>query len=101
MDVASHARDQVLLIGRAGARKEFGPLSEEIKVAAAKSLGTKSFGAALKQLSRSIKSKTLEETVSFFSQAMKSGGRLAMLLQTSALDLRRTQEMKPLSWSCE
>lgn len=79
---------------RAGARKEFGPLSEEVKVAATKSLGTKSFAEALKQLSRNIKSRILEETVSFFSQAMKSGGHLAKLLETSALDLKQTQEMK-------
>jgi len=79
---------------RAGARKEFGPLSEEIKVASVKSLGTRSFAAALKQLTKKIKSKTLEETVSFFSQALKSGGKLTKLLETSALDIRQTQEMK-------
>jgi len=79
---------------RASARKEFGPLTEEIKIVSAKSLGTKSFSSALKQLSENIKSKILNETVSFFSQAMKSGGKLAKLLETSAVDLRQTQEMK-------
>ncbi len=79
---------------REGARKEFGPLSEEIKIASAKSLGTKSFGLALKQLTVKINSKILRETVSFFAQSLKSGGKLSKLLETSALDLRRTQEMK-------
>lgn len=79
---------------RAGARKEFGPLSEEIKIASAKSLGTKSFSAALKQLASRVKSQSLVETISFFSQAMKSGGKLTKLLESGALDLRRTQEMR-------
>ncbi len=79
---------------RAGARKEFGPLSEEIKIASAKSLGTKSFAGALRQLTARINSKVLKETVSFFAQSLKSGGKLSKLLETSALDLRRTQEMK-------
>jgi len=79
---------------RASARKEFGPLSEEIRIAAAKSLGTRSFSSALKQMSVRIKSKILEETISFFSQAMKSGGKLTKLLETGAMDLRQTQEMK-------
>jgi hypothetical protein len=79
---------------RSGARKEFGPLSEEIKIASAKSLGTRSFASALKKLGTRIKSRVLDETVSFFSQAMKGGGKLTRLLETSALDLRATQEMK-------
>ena len=58
---------------RAGARKEFGPLSDEIKIASTKSLGTRSFASALKKLSRRIKSRVLDETISFFSQAMKGG----------------------------
>jgi len=79
---------------RAGARKEFGPLSEEIKKAFSKSLGTRSFSAALKQVSTKIKSRALTETISFFTQAMKSGGKLTKLLETSAMDLKQTQEMK-------
>jgi len=79
---------------RAGARKEFGPLSEEIKIASAKSLGTKSFSGALNQLTVRIKSKVLEETVSFFSQSLKSGSKLSKLLETSAMDLKKTQELK-------
>jgi len=79
---------------RASARKEFGPLSEEVKIASVKSLGTKSFSAALAQVGVRINSRVLNESISFFAQAMKSGGKLAKLLETSALDLRQTQEMK-------
>ncbi|MBN1940658.1 MAG: type II secretion system F family protein [Candidatus Diapherotrites archaeon] len=79
---------------RSSARKEFGPLSEEVKLAAAKSLGTESFQLALKRLSLRIKSKVLEETIAFFSQTLKSGGHLSKLLETSATDLRQTQELK-------
>ncbi|MEK6941493.1 MAG: type II secretion system F family protein [archaeon] len=79
---------------RNAARKEFGPLSEEIKSATTKSLGTDSFTESLHELSKKIKSKTLEETVSFFSQSLRSGGHLAKLLETSAADLRQTQELK-------
>lgn len=79
---------------RNAARKEFGPLSEEIKAAAAKSLGTQSFTQALLAVSKNIKSKVLLETVAFFSQSLRSGGHLATLLETSANDLRQTQEMR-------
>lgn len=79
---------------RGATRKEFGPLSEEIKAATAKSLGTESFTESLRELSKKIKSKTLEETVDFFGQSLRSGGHLAKLLETSANDLRQTQELK-------
>jgi len=79
---------------RNSARKEFGPLSEEIKVAASKALGEKSFTEALVELSKRIKSSALGETVSFFSQSLRSGGHLSKLLETSSEQLRLTQEMK-------
>lgn len=79
---------------RNAARKEFGPLSVEIKIATAKALGTQSFSAALAEVSKKIKSKSLEETVAFFNQSLRSGGHLANLLESSANSLRQTQEMK-------
>ncbi len=79
---------------RNAARKEFGPLSEEIKIATSKSLGTQSFSQALKELSNRLNSRVLKETIWFFSQAMRSGGKLSKLLETTAFDLRQTQEMK-------
>ena len=79
---------------RNAARKEFGPLSVEIKIATAKALGTQSFSTALTDVSKKIKSKSLEETVAFFNQSLRSGGHLANLLESSANSLRQTQEMK-------
>ena len=79
---------------RSSARKEFGPLGEEIRIATSKSLGTESFNEALKQLSKRIASDSLRETVSFFAQSLSSGGKIAKLLETTAQDLRQTQALK-------
>jgi len=79
---------------RAAARKEFGPLSEEIRIATSKALGTESFTSALLEVAKKIKSKSLEESVAFFNQSIRSGGHLTKLLETSANSLRETQEMR-------
>ncbi|MFH1390958.1 MAG: type II secretion system F family protein [Candidatus Diapherotrites archaeon] len=79
---------------RNSARKEFGPLSDEIKRASSKALGEQSFTQAISELSKRIRSSSLKETVSFFSQSLRSGGHLSKLLETSAEQLRQTQEMK-------
>lgn len=76
------------------ARKEFGILSEEIKIALSKSLGSESFTDSLKELNYRIDSEMLRETISFFSESMKSGGKLAKLLENTASDLRQRQELK-------
>ncbi|MEM4662698.1 MAG: type II secretion system F family protein [Candidatus Diapherotrites archaeon] len=79
---------------RSAARDEFGPLSEEIKIATAKSLGTESFTEALKALSERIDSENLKQMVPFIIQSMQAGGKIAELLEASAEDLRQTQELK-------
>lgn len=79
---------------RNGARSEFGPLAEEIKIATTKSLGTESFSEALQQLSRRIRSRILKETVSFFAQSIRSGGHIAKLLEITSNDIRSTLELK-------
>ncbi len=76
------------------ARKEFGILSEEIKLALSKSLGSESFTDSLKELNHRIDSEMLRETISFFTESMKSGGKLAKLLENTASDLRQRQELK-------
>jgi len=75
-------------------RKEFGLLNEEIKQALSKSMGQESFTDSLKELNYRINSQMLKETISFFSEAMKSGGKLAKLLENTASDLRQRQELK-------
>ncbi len=79
---------------RNSSREEFGPLAEEIKVITAKSMGIESFASALKELSKKIDSRILTESVSFFSESVKSGGKLADLLEATAEDVTKTQEMK-------
>lgn len=79
---------------RSAVRPEFGPLSEEIKIAAKKSLGVGSFAEALKQIAKKVDSKMLEDTTKFFAQALKSGGKLAELIDTSANDIKQTNKLK-------
>lgn len=79
---------------RQAVRPEFGPLSEEIKIAAKKSLGVGSFADALKEIANKIDSKILKDTTKFFSQALRSGGRLAELIETSANDIKQTNKLK-------
>lgn len=79
---------------RSAVRPEFGPLSEQIQIAAKKSLGVGSFAESLKQIGKRINSKVLEDTTRFFAQALRSGGRLAELIQTSADDIKQTNQLK-------
>jgi len=79
---------------RSAVRPEFGPLSEEIQIATQKSLGVDSFSDALKQIAVRIDSKVLSDTTKFFAQALKSGGRLAQLIETSANDIKQTNQLK-------
>ena len=79
---------------RSAVRPEFGPLSEEIQIATQKSLGIESFSDALKDIAQRIDSKILADTTRFFSQALKSGGKLAQLIETSANDIKQTNQLK-------
>jgi len=79
---------------RSAVRPEFGPLSEEINLAAKKSLGIQSFSDALKGLATRIDSKILSDTTKFFAQALRSGGKLAQLIETSANDIKQTNTLK-------
>ena len=78
----------------ASSRPEFGPLEDEIKIATSKSLGTESIATVFNDLSKRINSKILKRTVSLFTSGLVSGGHLARLLETTAIDIRETQELK-------
>lgn len=75
-------------------REEFGPLAEEMKVITTRSMGVESFRESLKMLSEKVDSRILKETVSFLSESIRSGGKLANLLEASAEDVSQTQELK-------
>lgn len=79
---------------KSSARPEFGALAEEIRTVTNRSLGTASFGNALSQISDNIQSQSLNESVRFFMQASRSGGKVAQLLENTSNDLRRTQDLK-------
>ncbi len=76
------------------ARKEFGPLSEELLRASAKALGTDSFTTALLSMSKRIKSDLLHRTMKLFTTSLHSGGKLARLLEELADDITATKALK-------
>jgi pilus assembly protein TadC len=79
---------------KSSTRPEFGALAEEVRTVTARSLGTGSFGNALTVISENIRSKSLSESVRFFLQAVRSGGKVAQILENTSTDLRRTQDLK-------
>ncbi len=79
---------------QASARPEFGPLETEIKLISSKSLGSESFTEALHHLTARLDSSILRRTIAFFENGLRSGGKLASLLETSADELRKGDEMR-------
>ena len=79
---------------QASARPEFGPLQTEILYVSSLSLGSESFADALRQLTATIDSAVLRRTLLFFENGLRSGGKLAYLLETSADEIRETEEMR-------
>jgi flagellar protein FlaJ len=73
---------------------EFGPLEDEVRIVASRSMGTESFATVFDRLGERIDSRILKRVVGLFTIGMVSGGHLARLLETSALDIRETQELK-------
>jgi len=69
------------------ARKEFGPLKDELDKATTKALGTESFSDALKGMSERIKLPALERSVKLFIRSIESGGQLARILEETARDI--------------
>ncbi len=78
----------------AAARPEFGPLEKEVKTIAARSVGTETFTDALLQLADHIDSPVLRRTISFFENGLRSGGKLANLLETAAEEIRDLEELR-------
>lgn len=76
------------------ARPEFGPLEEEIKRAAKKTLSGESIEDAIKTMPERINSATLERTVMLLSEGMAKGGNLQNLLDGLANDIREARLIK-------
>jgi len=71
------------------ARKEFGALAEEIKIAQKETLGGKSFADALTDMGNRVRSNVLQRTIRLLIQGMKAGGELPQILQGIGNDIRQ------------
>lgn len=81
--------DKALLLA---ARPEFGPLAEELRRVGRETMTGRNFAYALMKTTKRIKSESLHRTIDLIVNSLKSGGKLADLLDQTANDLR-DQEM--------
>ena len=79
---------------KVSARPEFGPLKEEIDKVTVRALGMESFSEALINISKRIKSDALKRSLQLFATSMKSGGKLAQLLEELSIDISETNSLK-------
>ncbi len=76
------------------ARPEFGELSVEVTHAASNLSSTASLNDALDELSKRFDSTILRRVVVVFKKGVRSGGKLASLLVSSAEDIRRIHDLQ-------
>jgi len=81
--------DKALLLA---ARPEFGPLAEELRRVGRETMTGRNFAYALLKTTKRIKSESLNRIIDLIVNSLKSGGKLADLLDQTANDLR-DQEM--------
>jgi len=73
------------------ARPEFGPLADEIKRIGKETMAGRSLTESLLKTNQNIKSKNLDRTIELIVQSIRSGGKLADLLDQTANDIRDQQ----------
>jgi len=73
------------------ARPEFGPLEQEIRRVGKETMTGKTLAESLEKIKDHIRSQNLNRAVDLINQSMKSGGKLADLLDETAEDLRSQQ----------
>jgi pilus assembly protein TadC len=88
---SGHTYDRALMLS---ARKELGPLSEEIDAVSKETLTGTPLDEALLHMVRRVPSVALEKTVSLIVKGLNSGGKLADLLEATSLDIRRFDGIK-------
>lgn len=79
---------------RLAALPHFGPLKEEVDNVASKAAAGGSLSKSLMELSRRVDSEMLRRTITFFEKGIRAGGRMAELLEVSAEEMRKVQELK-------
>lgn len=78
----------------ASARPEFGALSKELKYASKSILSGERVEIALLEISKKIKSNTLDRTMWLISEGIRNGGQIANLLIQLSNDLREENALK-------
>ncbi|OIO64287.1 hypothetical protein AUJ68_06725 [Candidatus Woesearchaeota archaeon CG1_02_57_44] len=79
---------------QAANRKEFGPLTEELDTAMRHGMGTLGFEKACMRICERIHSEALNRTMTLFTTALRSGGRLARMLEEMGRDLADRQALR-------
>jgi archaellum biogenesis protein FlaJ (TadC family) len=79
---------------RLAALPHFGPLAEEVEMVASKAAAGGSLSVALIELSKRVDSDMLRRTIIFFEKGIRAGGRMAELIEVSAEEMRKIQELK-------
>ncbi len=73
---------------------EFGVLGKEFERATSRSTGVKNFTDYLEEISQRVNSLTLQRTIRLLVASMKSGGKLAELLEGLSLDISERSSLK-------
>lgn len=76
------------------AKPEFGPLYDGIKMATAQLGGKGSVASALEEVSTHFDSASFRRIAVFFAKGMKAGGQIAKLLERSADEIRKIQDLR-------
>ncbi|MFH1785606.1 MAG: type II secretion system F family protein [Candidatus Micrarchaeota archaeon] len=76
------------------ARPEFGALYEEIRLSTGKASGTASMIDSLQTIEVYFDSSILKRTINLFIKGIRSGGHLARLLNSSADEIRKIQDLR-------
>ena len=79
---------------RSAATDDFGPLGQEFDHATSQAVGKISFARALKSMTRRVQSAALQRSIKLFTSSLKSGGKLADLLEGLASDITQRRSLK-------
>jgi len=76
------------------AKKEFGPLKEELEYATTKALGIANFGDALLSIEKHVKSDMLDRALELLTSSLRAGGKLADVLSNISADLAESRDLR-------